>query len=185
MQQKSLLNRYIRLRACLAHLADRIRETGGVVDDRRDDLLAGDVDHRTCLDIDDLRILLVLDLLAAHQLGLCIDTEPLKELDRLLGGQGRNRIHHGRKIRKTSALCLLYPLLGVAVSVKDDALVLRQELLDVIMTCIAEVLCLLQYVGGFLELLCDDGIEDDVRTCDGLGRTHHTELELVTGKGKR
>ena len=169
MQQESLLNGYIRLRACLAHLADRIRETGGVVDNRRDDLLAGDVDHRTCLDIDDLRILLVLDLFAAHQLGLCIDTELLKELDRLLGGQGRNRIHHGRKIRKTSALCLLYPLLGVAVSVKDDALVLGQELLDVIMTCIAEVLCLLQYVGGFLKLLCDDGIEDDVRTCDGLG----------------
>ena len=62
---------------------------------------------------------------------------------------------------------------------------LRQELLDVIMTRIAEVLCLLQYVGGFLKLLSDDSVEDDVRTCDGLGRTHHTELELVTGKGKR
>ena len=59
--------------------------------------------------------------------------ELLKEFYALFLHKCRNRIYHGWKIRESSSLCLLNPLIGVAVSIEHDLLMLSRIGLDQIM----------------------------------------------------
>ena len=62
------------------------------------------------------------------------------------------------EIRKSSSLCLFYPLFGVAVAAENDSSVLYEQALDQIVKCFAEIFRLLQFICGFFECLCHDGI---------------------------
>ena len=62
---------------------------------------------------------------------------------------------------------------------------LSQVLLDQIMYCNIEVVCLLQKICCLTESLCYDGIQSSVGAGDGVCTTYHTELELITGESKR
>ena len=62
---------------------------------------------------------------------------------------------------------------------------LCQVFFDQVMDGNIEILCLFQHVRRLAERLSHDRIQNGIRACDGIGRAHHTELELVAGKGKR
>ena len=111
--------------------------------------------------------------------------ELLKQTDGLVGGQGRDSVYHRLNVRKSAALCLLYPCVGVTVSIEYDSLVLSQIFLNQVMNRQFKVFRLLQYVGCFRKRLCHDGVQHDVRSRDGILGSYHTELELVAGEGKR
>ena len=48
-----------------------------------------------------------------------------------------------------------------------------------------EIVGLFQNVGEFSQLFGHDGVERNVGTGDGLGRTQHTEFKFVTGESQR
>ena len=110
--------------------------------------------------------------------------ELLEQTDGLVGGQGRDGIYHGLDVRKSAALCLLYPGVRVTVSIENDSLMLSQILLNQVVYSHLKVVCLLQHVAGLCKRLCHDGVQYDVRSRDGILGAYHTELKLVAGEGK-
>ena len=80
--------------------------------------------------MDGLCIILQKDLIAGEDLFFCENAVLCKELDALI----RNEVGHGvrerLKIRETAAVCLLDPLVSITVSVKENPLVLRQQILE-------------------------------------------------------
>ena len=176
---------YACLCACCSYRVHGVCQRLGVLDHCRDDLLACDIDHSLCLDVDGLCVGLILDFRTGFQLGLGEYVELLEQTDGLVGGQGRDGIYHGLDVRKSAALCLLHPGVGVTVSIENDSLMLGQILLNQVMYSHLKVVCLLQYVTGLRERLCHDGVQHDVRSRDGVLGAYHTELKLVAGKRKR
>ena len=147
-------------------------------------MLAGDINHGTGLDIDSLGVGLILDLRPGFQLGAGKYAKVLKKLHRLLFGQNRDRVHHGLDIGKAAALRLLDPLIRVAVSIEDDALMLGSVFFDQIVNRHVEVFRLLQYVAGLGEGLRHNRIEHHIGLRHRIAGADHTELELVAGEGE-
>jgi hypothetical protein len=96
-------------------------------------------------------------------------------------------IRRGLEIRKAAACCLLLPLLGVAIAVEEDALVVAERVAHEAHSDGREVLigAVGDIVDEALALLCDSGVEDDIRVGQVLLGAAHTELELVAGEGER
>ena len=120
-------------------------------------------------------------------LGLAEDAVLLEELDVLGLDQRGKGIRRGLKVGQATSSCLGLPLLGVAVAVEEDALVIAEGVAheahgdggEVLVGTIGNV------VHEALALLCDSGVEDDVGVREVLLAAAHTELELVAGEGER
>ncbi len=117
-----------------------------------------------CFDVDHLAICLVLNLSTGLQLCLGEYAKGLVKFYCLVGSESRNCLYHGADVRKTASASLFYPRIGVTVAVEDDALVVAEQLLDHVMNCGIEVICLLQLICCLFEGLCHDGIQDYVCT---------------------
>ena len=53
------------------------------------------------------------------------------------------------------------------------------------MDSVLEVFSAFQYIACIAECFCNDGVQYDVRSCNGVTGTNHTELEFVSGEGER
>ena len=80
--------------------------------------------------MDGLCIVFVLDFLTGGKLRPGKYLELLKQLYRLVSGQGRYGLNRRTNIGKPPLLCLLLPFSGVSVAVKDDAAVLDKQGFD-------------------------------------------------------
>ena len=109
----------------------------------------------------------------------------LKQTDRLFRRERTDRLHHGRDVGKPSSLCFLLPFPRIAVSVEDNALVLRQILLDQVMHRHIEVLCRLKTVCRLTERLCHNRIQRGIRAADRILAAHAAEFKFITRKGER
>ena len=147
-------------------------------------MLAGHVDGHLCLDADFADIVLILDLGAGFQLCLGEDAKLFVQCYYVGLYQHGDGVYHGLDVGQAAALRFLHPLLGVAVAVENDPLMLGERVLDVSLAGGLEVLGSLQGVCRITERLGQSGVEDGVGRGDGVGRTDHTELEPVTGEGK-
>ena len=173
------------LRACSLDCTKRACQLSGVLDHSRNDLLARHIDHGSCLDVNHLAICLILNL--GTRLKLCPGkyAEGLVEFYCLLGSEGRDCVYHGADVRKAASFCLFYPCIRVTVAVENDALVVAKQFLDHVMYCSIEIICLFQLICCLFESLCHDGVQDYVGRSNRIGRTYHTELELVSGESER
>ena len=90
----------------------------------------------------------------------------------------------GLQVQQAPLLGFRHPGGIIAVTVEDDALVVRNGLADQLMEGGLEVLYALQSIGEFLQLLRHNGVEHRVGAGDGLGGAQHPELKLVAGKGE-
>lgn len=72
-------------------------------------MLAGNINHGTCFNVDRLGISLVLDLRTGFQFRTGEDAKLLKERYGLLFRQHRNGVHHGLDIRKAHGALPLLP----------------------------------------------------------------------------
>ena len=90
-------------------------------------------------------------------------------------------------IRQAAALGFHWPLVGVAVAVKDDALVLAQVILNVGNGSRLEFIARLALhgVGKLLQALCHGRVQNGVRVGEVHRGARHAELELVAGEGER
>ena len=79
--------------------------------------------HRGGLDVHELVVLLELTVVAALGLGLGQDTRLLKERNGLIGNKGGQGVGRGLVVGKTALLGLNGPLVRVAVTGEQDALV--------------------------------------------------------------
>ena len=127
------------------------------------------------------------NLFSGFQLCTVVDAETLIQPDRLIGRQCLHRIDHTRKYRKSAALCLFLPFLRITVSVEKNALMCRHIFLNQIVHRHVEIFFpgSFQSVSSFAERLCDNCVDRRRRASDRIRRADHTELELVSGKGKR
>ena len=62
---------------------------------------------------------------------------------------------------------------------------LADSSLDQLLQTAAEVFRLLKFICHLAQFLCDRRVEHNVRAGNRVGGTHHSELKLVAGKGKR
>ena len=88
-------------------------------------------------------------------------------------------------VGQAAAGSFFYPLVGVAVTVEDDPLMLGQGFLDVSAAGGFEIVCAFQSVGSIAEWLRPRTVFRAVLACgDGVSGADHTELEPVAGEGK-
>ena len=127
------------------------------------------------------------NLFSGFQLCTIIDAETLIQPDRLIGRQRLHGIDHTREYRKSAALRFFLPLLRITVSIEKNTLMRRHIFLNQIMHRHVEIFFpgSFQTVRSFAERLCDNCVDRCRRTSDRIRRADHTELEFVSGKGKR
>ena len=182
LRQQFALHRRVHSR--LPYGQHSIRQASGVFDHRRDDLLAGHVDHGAGLNVNRFRVAFIFDLHPGFQLRPGEYPELAEQLHRLFRNQVGDGVHHGGDIGKASAGRFLHPLGSVAVSVEHDPLMFGEILLDQVVNILLKILSLLQLIAGLTEGLRHDGVQHNVGRGDGISGSHHTELEFVSGKGK-
>ena len=61
---------------------------------------------------------------------------------------------------------------------------LRKGAADQLLQSRLEILSLLQLIGKFTQFLSHNGVQSNIGTGNGQGRTQHTELKFVTGEGQ-
>ena len=101
----------------------RRAEPAEVRDRGREDHRLGDVEGRARLDVADLDVALPVDVRAGRELALGQDAEPGEQLLRLLRRQARQRVDRRPVVRQPALRGLGVPLLGVAVALEQDLLV--------------------------------------------------------------
>ena len=84
-----------------------------------------------CLDVQQLVVLLELNLVTAANLGLGKDVELCEQVERLLLYEARQGLCGVAVVCQAALRCFLFPFLGIAVAVEDDALMIGERLLDV------------------------------------------------------
>ena len=82
----------------------------------------------------------------------------LKHFDILRCCEVINRINHALDIWKSTALCFLYPLLRITISVEDDSLMLSQLICNQLLCGCLEIICLLQHVCKIAKCVSNDCI---------------------------
>ena len=125
-------------------------------------MLTCNINHCACFNIDRFRVSFILNLRTGMKLCPCKDMELLKEFYALFLHKCRNRIYHGWKIRESSSLCLLNPLIGVAISIEHDLLMLSRIGLDQIMQGLLKIFRLLQRIASLAERLSHNGVQNDI-----------------------
>ena len=148
-------------------------------------MLAGDIDHSSCLDVHRLGISLVLDLHTGLQLRFRKDSKTSEQCNGFVCHQSRNCLHHGSNVRKPTAGCLFHPFLGIAVSVKDNALMICCILLNQIMNSYRWIFGGFYNIAGICKGFCHDSIEHHVTFRHRIPGTHHSKFELISRKSKR
>ena len=164
---------------------ERLSELGRVGFNRREDLLAGHVDHGLRLDVDGLAVVIQHDLAARFDLGLGEDLMAGEHRDVLGIEDPRQRIGRRPQVEQAALFgCFLDPCVVVAVAVEEDAAVGLDRGLDEVVQGRFEILCLFEAVGILPERLGNGGIEHNIAAGDGVRRAQHPELELVAGEGE-
>ena len=130
-------------------------------------------------------VVLILHFRTGLQFRLGEDVELLVQSDDIGLGQSGNGVHHALDVGQAAAGSFFYPLVGVAVTVEDDPLMLGQGFLDVSAAGGFEIVCAFQSVGSIAECFGQNGVQSGVGCCDGVSGADHTELELISGERKR
>ena len=82
----------------------------------------------------------------------------LKHFDILRCCEVINRINHALDIWESTALCFLYPLLRITISVEDDSLMLSQLICNQLLCGCLEIICLLQHICKIAKCVSNDCI---------------------------
>ena len=90
----------------------------------------------------------------------------------------------GGQVEKPTGFGLFNPALIVAVAVKEDALVLANDVPENVVDFRHPILGLFQAVGVLAQGLRHSGVEHHVGAGDGVGGAQHAELKLVAGEGE-
>ena len=159
-------------------------QSGAELDAGGDVVLAGHVDGALGFNADLADVVLILHFRTGLQFRLGEDVELLVQSDDIGLGQSGNGVHHALDVGQAAAGSFFYPLVGVAVTVEDDPLMLGQGFLDVSAAGGFEIVCAFQSVGSIAECFGQNGVQSGVGCCDGVSGADHTELEPVAGEGK-
>ena len=125
-----------------------------------------------------------MDLISCPEFVFCVNSALGHKINILLADVGGKALCGGRIVTQATTGGFFCPLLRVTVSAKYDPLMLCKCPANKFLQCGFKIRCLLQFVCKLAQFLSHDGVQNDVRSGDRLGRTQHTELEFVTGKGQ-
>ena len=107
-----------------------------------------------------------------------------EQLNHLIIQKCLYRIHGIGDIGQSSARRLLQPFLRIAIAIKNDSFMLHIGSAYQLMHCRVEILCLLQLIRKFLQLLCHNRVQGKIRTGNGCRGRRHAEFKFIPCKGK-
>ena len=108
----------------------------------------------------------------------------LKQGDIILGFKKRQRVNRAFKIKKSPSLGFLFPLVGVAVAVEDNALMFGDSFLNYFIKLVIKILRLFKPVGKLRESIGNHSVKHNISVGNRGSRAQHSELELIARKGK-
>ena len=127
---------------------DGVAQRGFVFGSGVENAVLDHVNKRRGLDADDLAVLLDMNFVAGENFFLAVNALARQQLNVLGQDVGRQRLSGVVQVGKAAPLRLRDPVLGVAVAVEDDALMLRQHPADEGREVGLEVLAALQACGA-------------------------------------
>ena len=132
-------------------------------------------------------IILQQDLIAGVDFILAENVMFCEQLYVFVSDELRNGVRQGLQVVKSAAGGLFYPFIGVTISIKQDLFMIFDHSFQKFLDSIVKPI-LRHVLQGFVYLIQSLGhcrVQDNIGLGNRQGASRHTELKLISGKGKR